>query len=316
MATTKTTEELKEESTLISARADEKIAPFASYHIPRIPTSQEYRAAWSHILANAKASTSSKCKNLNPVLANHELIFKSIQRYNEALKTHPNKADTFDKAVQANLLSDIYFLTGKAMRDISNGKEMRSLGDCVLFPLIRSLHWASADEIGSRFKVDAQMKHDSDHADIYLQNSMRTGLGNHGFTLDNLKPEVTPNLIYLQNEDQTEALRARFEGGLLKIWDPSTKSNVPLHTELWRSSRLKDNEDNTAHSPEIHKDRSGGELLLSNNHKVIIKKNFGVAGYVMSIKREIYVRKHHLTTKPVGGYFYHSSYLAGNDIIC
>lgn len=317
MPTPKTTEELQEESRLMSARADETIAPFANYHNPRIPTSQEYRAATSHIIAIAKGSINYKWKEMNPVLANHELIFKSIQRYNEALITHPNRADAFDKAVQADLLSDIYFLTGKAMRDISNGKEMRSLGDCILFPLIRSLHWASADEIGSRFKVDAQMKHDSDHADIYLQNITKTGLGNHGFTLDNLNPGVKPNLIYLQDEDQTEALRARFEGGLLKIWDPSTKSNVPLHTELWRSSGLKNNDDNTAHSPKLHKDRNGGELDLDpNNRKVMIKKNFGVAGYVMSIKREIYVRKHHLTTKPVGGFFYHSSYLAGNDIIC
>lgn len=312
----KTPDELKLESELISAAADTTVAAFANSNAPRIPTHAEYIAAINQLFQMAFVKYPEKHNQFVMRLANNDFISTSIKRYHDGLLNHPNRADVFDKAVQANLLSDTYFLTGKAMRAISREKEIRTFGDCLIFPIIRSLHWAAAEEIGSRYQVESEMKHVSDHADVYLQNALSTGLGGHGFKLDNERKDLKPNLIYLHDEDQTEALRLHIEGGLLKVFDPGSNSLVPLHTENWRNTKKKDLKDNTAHSQGIH-DQS--EVVLVNGRKLKIKGKFGVAGFAMSIRREIYVRKHHVMTGPAGmgrGIFYHSSYLAGNDIIC
>lgn len=312
----KTVEELNLESGIISAAADTNIAPFANSNHPRIPTQAEYLAACNRLSQVAFEKYPEKQNQYIPRLANSDLISASIRRYHDGFLNHPNKADAFDKAVQTNLLSDLYFLTGKAMRTISRDKEVRSFGDCLIFPIIRSLHWAAAEEIGSRYQVDSEMNHVSDHAEIHLQNVLRTGLGQHGFNLDNEREDIEPNLIYLHDDNQTEALRLRIEGGLLKVFDAASNSLVPLHTENWRRTKKKDLKDNTAHSQGIH---DQDKITLFDGRKMKTQGKFGVAGFAMSIRREIYVRKHHVMTGPAGmgrGIFYHSSYLAGNDILC
>lgn len=338
----KTSQELAQEFKIISAIADESVAPFANYHYPQIPTEGEYFNACRRVLAQAPADMSFTSPNLFPVLVKNDLIIESLSRYRVGKLNHSNIGNSFEKAMISSLLSDIYFLTGKAMQAVSRNKETRSVGDCLIFPLLRSLHWAAAERIGWNYKVDNKMKHDSDHADIYFQNILRTGLGQHGYLVDTNERSVVPYLVYLHDDKQTEALKVHIEGGLLKIWDPSINSLVPLHTEPWMSdpdpgkdasmmavtsssqisSRPFMLDNNTAHERQIHDNRTITVLTGNSDdddddevNEVHIPGNFGVAGYVMSIKREIYATKHHNVAVEKGR-FYHSSYLAGNDVIC
>jgi hypothetical protein len=206
-------------------------------------------------------------------------------------------ANLFDKAYNCQKLVDIYQATGTAMREINQKREIRSLRDCSDLPLIRAIHRASADKIGLLFPGSGGISA-TDRGHQVMQNTHLTGLGDHGFRLDHRK-DIKPNLIYLLDDNSSAAFRISIEGGKLK-WAPNAldlNAKADLHTLDWVSTGKRDLDDNTAHDSDVH------------------GKNHGVAGFCMTLNHQLFARKHRLAAMH-DGIFYHSSYVAGNDILC
>jgi len=259
----------------------------------------------------------------NTLFNNLESLLMSLDEYEVVGRDNRDMTNLFDKALNCHKLVDIYKVTGKLMRkfnqrgmretfandpdytNISRGKnvirhapEDRSLRDCSDFTLIRAIHWASADKIGRLFPGSGNIS-TTDRGHQLMQNTHLTGLGHHGFDLDH-RADITPNLCYLETDKSSAAFRISIENGNLK-WSPNPlnlnyKEN--FHTLEWvRTDRKYSPDNNTAHQPEYHGPQKG------------------VAGFCMTLNHQLFATKHQLV-QARSGYFYHSSYIAGNDILC
>ncbi|MCY2935450.1 MAG: hypothetical protein NT172_14940 [Planctomycetota bacterium] len=232
---------------------------------------------------------------------NPNQFYPLLSAYKAAVQSNPNMADLFDKALHCQKLVDIYQATGTAMREINQKMTVRSLRDCSDFRLLKAIHWATADKIGLLFPGSGGISA-SDRGHQVMQNTHLTGLGDHGFRLDHRR-DITRNLIYLMDDNLSAAFRISIEGGKLK-WAPDASNlnaKVDLHTLDWVNTGKRDLDDNTAHSPKSH------------------GKNKGVAGFCMTLNHQLFAKKHHLVRskeRTNKGIFYHSSYVAGNDILC
>lgn len=275
-----------------------------------VPSSAAFQAGsaaminhWSRdpqILA-LEADSGGFTKSQSNAVFNPNSLLSLLVAYEAALQSNPNMADLFDKAFSCQKLVDIYQATGTAYREINQKATERSLRDCSDLTLIRAIHWASADKIGLLFPGSGGISA-TDRGHQVMQNTHLTGLGDHGFRLDHRK-DITRNLIYLMEDNSSAAFRISIEGGKLK-WSPNaldlnTKAN--FHTLDWVKTGKKNLDNNTAHDPGTH------------------GKDKGVAGFCMTLNHQLFARKHHVVQSKVSthtGIFYHSSYVAGNDILC
>ena len=275
-----------------------------------VPSSAAFQAGsaaminhWSRdpqILA-LEADSGGFTKSQSNAVFNPNSLLSLLVAYEAALQSNPNMADLFDKAFSCQKLVDIYQATGTAYREINQKATERSLRDCSDLTLIRAIHWASADKIGLLFPGSGGISA-TDRGHQVMQNTHLTGLGDHGFRLDHRK-DITRNLIYLMEDNSSAAFRISIEGGKLK-WSPNaldlnTKAN--FHTLDWVKTGKKNLDNNTAHDPKKH------------------GKDKGVAGFCMTLNHQLFARKHHVVQSKATthtGIFYHSSYVAGNDILC
>lgn len=232
---------------------------------------------------------------------NPNSLLSLLVAFEAAVQSNPNMADLFDKAFSCQKLVDIYEATGTALREINQKATVRSLRDCSDLPLIRAIHWASADKIGLLFPGSSNIS-TTDRGHQVMQNTHLTGLGDHGFRLDHRK-DITRNLIYLMDDNSSAAFRISIEGGKLK-WSPNALDlnvKADFHTLDWVNTGKKNLDNNTAHDHDVH------------------GKGNGVAGFCMTLNHQLFARKHHVVQskdRTHKGIFYHSSYVAGNDILC
>jgi len=114
--------------------------------------------------------------------------------------------------------------------------------------------------------------------------------------------KISNAILYTLEDNSSAAFRISIEGGKLK-WAPNPldlDAKVDFHTLDWKNTGHRDHDDNTAHSPKVHKTK-------------------GVAGFCMTLNHQLFARKHHVVRtkdRTNSGIFYHSSYVAGNDILC
>lgn len=275
-----------------------------------VPSEAEFQAGstalinhWNHdpeILALGTSFGEFTKSQINAVFTPNQ-FYPLLAAYKAAVQSNPDMADLFDKALHCQKLVDIYQATGTAMREINQKMTVRSLRDCSDFRLLKAIHWATVDKIGLLFPGSGGISA-SDRGHQVMQNTHLTGLGDPGFRLDH-KRDITRNLIYLMDDNSSAAFRISIEGGKLK-WAPDAlnlNAKVDLHTLDWVNTGKRDLDDNTAHSPKSHG----------------IDK--GVAGFCMTLSHQLFAKKHHLVKskeRTNKGIFYHSSYVAGNDILC
>ena len=288
------------EMELMVRRPDERSAPFAMAGRLQIPNTGEFMAAedaqlrrcWLEDMKPNSQMDYRKC------IFDDQLLATGLNRYFNGRFQHPNMAEAYDRAVVAALLVDLYEISGREMRKISNEKDRRSMGDCAVYGLVRAVHWAVADEIGRLFPGSSDFKCFGDRADLYIQNSQMMPIQAERARSDQ---RDAANLVYLNDGNETEALKVHVVKGLLMVKNLASGELTPLHTMNWVSLGDQTYDDNTAHDRRYH----GGS---------------GVAGYCMTLDHNIFATKHHLVS-PRNGMadrkrrFYHSSYVHGNDVV-
>lgn len=288
------------EMELMVRRPDDRTAPFAMVAHTRIPNAGEFMAAEDAQLRRSwLEDMKPNCQmDYRKSLFDDQALAGCLNRYFNGRFQHPNMADAYDRSVVAALLVDLYEISGREMRKISSEKERRSMGDCAIYGLVRAVHWAAADEIGRLFPGSADFKCFGDRADQYIQNSQLMPIQAERSRSDQ---RDAANMVYLNDGDETEALKVHVVKGLLMVKNVASGELVPLHTLNWVRSDDQTYDDNTAHDPRYH----------GNN---------GVAGYCMTLDHNIFATKHHLVS-PRNGMadrkrrFYHSSYVHGNDVV-
>lgn len=285
------------------ARVDRSIATWGCEGSFRIPTAAEFVAACdqSRMRLWDQFQMQGHGQALRMNLFQASLVSDALNRYHKGYRDHHNPADNFDKAVQGNLLVDIYFLTSKFMRQVMSESETRGLFDCAVLPVLRGLHWAAAEALGILFPGTGlkNFKHASDRAELFVNNTQRMHLNESSYKIDN-NAHFSKNLIYLRDGSEMEAVRAHVVNGLLFMKNPASQELLPLTTLSWIHTGLRDDEDNRTHDPAVHGAQNG------------------VGGFVMSLQREVYIRKHRQNQDPTNtnsSYFFHSSYLHGNDVV-
>jgi len=226
-------------------------------------------------------------------LTNPDLVDAAITRYQAGKDQAGNPNDQVSKAILGSLLVDIYTVTGQFMSSISRNAKLRTDNDCALFPLYRSLHWAAADAFGEVFGING------DEIDVYLRRQL-IFMTDHGVDVDiNIKARMPKDstgaqgsqLAYLSDEEAL-ACRLQIEDGKFMIINGQGDRD-PFDCS---GAEYRDKE-NTAYQGT---EANGGQ---------------GVAGFAMGLSRAIYARKHGYKRVPKGA-FYHSSYLAGSELLC
>jgi len=233
------------------------------------------------------------------------VIDAAIERYQAGTLQAGEPNDQISKAIHGSLLVDIYTVTGQFMGVISRNPKLRTDNDCALFPFYRALNWAAADAFGQVFGING------DEIDVYLKRQL-IGMTTHGAMVDaNVGSErfkdpttgkETSRLVYL-SDSEALALQLHIRAGKLMI----TNGQGELDPFDCSGDEYKDNTrgPNGEHTKTANTAYSGRE---SNGGK-------GVAGFAMGLNRNIYATKHwnHPAAK---GSFYHSSYLAGREVLC
>ena len=205
-----------------------------------------------------------------------------------------------------DFLRMIYRTTGATMRQIIRSKPTRTILDCVSFPIIRAVHWKSSQcmeallpsYIPPVVRADQPVHFERlarmggrDIGDILTTRAPLTG---HGITTDlrdDLRSPDDPHIstIWL-SEDQAAAHRLTISDGKLSALDGSVYF------------------DSTGMDPAHTTANFQGRLVLDD--EIVDMQS---AGYVMDLHGKIYAAEHGAGEDQV---FYHSSYLAGKDVLC
>lgn len=217
-------------------------------------------------------------------LTDHVFVGQAIERYWAGTQSvgEPS-SDPVSQAIHGSLLAGIYTVTGRFMRDISRNVKLRTDNDCALFPLYRAVHFAAAAVFGDVYGING------DEIDTYLKSQL-IGLVEHGAKVDgSIKKK---DLVYLSDQ-QALAYRLHIKDGSFWI------VNGAGVLELFDCSG------------ETFKTKGGNSACLGNERN----DGKGVAGFAMGYNRDIYANSH----KNKGGeqgYFFHSAYMAGREVLC
>ena len=230
-------------------------------------------------------------RTIGKSLTDPELVGAALARYNQATLTHTTN-DPLDLGILGSLLVDIYSLSGSYMRRILRD-DQRSDYDCQLFAVYRSMHFAVADELGVLHKVPG------DQIEVILQKQM-IGLTDHGKDIDR-RQAMRKHLVYLADIESL-AYRLHIENGKLYCIDPLNKSRVLFDTTAKEWTQDGGNSCHLGIEANQDSKSSGGQSK-------------GVAGFCMTLNRDLFAFRHFLKDKP-GGAFYHSSYTGGSDVLC
>ena len=238
-------------------------------------------------------------------LTNPVLVGQAIERYWVGVRNAGRPSTSLSKSIHGSLLADIYTVTGRFMHDITklSNIKLRTDNDCALHPLYRALNGAAADAFGDVYGING------DEIEIYLKKQL-IGLTPRGVEIDanagksfpdRNQPQV-PQLVYLSDQEALACMLHIKEGrfwilcgrGGLELFD----CTGPDYQDITRDARKNPTRtNNTA--------RSGNEKNSGQ----------GVAGFAMGLNRSIYAHKHSLYTGAKGS-FYHSAYMAGQDVLC
>ena len=249
-------------------------------------------------------------------LTSSQLVSDALGRYHTGILNAGSPRNSLSKSIHGLLLTDIYAITGKCMNVITRNSSLRTDYDCAIFPLYRSLHWATADAFGKVFNIDA------DQIDNYLrqQNIMMT---EHGAKVDHTvgsgryRHGGVSRLVYLSDEEAL-AVRLEIEGGKFFIRDGSGDL-VPFDCS---GPEYQDVSMEYRRGPGGHIQRD----MFGQKQKQPTRTNNparrgnetnadrGVAGFAMGTNREIYAMKHS-NYNIAQGSIYHSSYLNGREVL-
>lgn len=253
----------------------------------KVPNDEE----WKTWVQNATQGLSQLKLTIHKPLTDHTLVGAALARYNQATATHTTN-DPLDLGILGSLLVDIYSLTGAYMRRILRD-DQRSDYDCQFFAVYKAMHFAVADELGALHKVPG------DQIEVLLQKQM-IGLTDHGKEIDR-QQAIRKHLVYLEDIESL-AYRLHIDNGKLYCVDPLNKSRALFDTTA--------KEWTLAGGNSCHLGIEANQDLKSSG-----QASKGVAGFCMTLNRNLYAFRHFLKDE-FGGAFYHSSYTGGSDVLC
>ncbi len=300
------------EKQLMSKKLTAQDAHFAAPAATEIPDVAAYQQACQRLIDNYSRANNNNLDNFQTppcTVFNKSLIEKALKRYSRAAER--NVLGNFQETIDSTLLIELIFATDREIEKIRRSVENRTTSDCLAVPILEIIHTIAIKKIGLRYPhVDFTTDESFLRVQMFLQNTQSVPLTVHGRDLDN-RADVKPHLIYLKDGEKVEALRVHVVNRLLQYKDLNGNYE-PVHTQDWISRPdIQDHNNNTAHDPDIHNTAATRNLTLTNQNI----NNFGVAGFAMSLGRELYATRHKLADTGEKGYFYHSSYLAGNDVL-
>ena len=257
------------------------------------------------LLAASGAKPAGPAGRIAGDLTNPVLVGQAIERYWIGVRNAGRPSTSLSKSIHGSLLADIYTVTGRFMHDITklSNIKLRTDNDCALHPLYRALNGAAADAFGDVYGING------DEIEIYLKNQL-IGLvprcvkidANAGKSFpDHNQPQV-PQLVYLSDQEALACMLHIKEGrfwilggrGGLELFDCTGPDYQDITTDA------KKNPTRTNNTARSGNEKNGGQ---------------GVAGFAMGLNRSIYAHKHSLYTGAKGS-FYHSAYMAGQDVLC
>lgn len=300
------------EKQLMSKKLTAQDAHFAAPAATEIPDVAAYQQACQTLIYNYSRANNNNLDNfqLPPCTVFKSLLIeKALKRYSRAAGR--NVLGNFQETIDSTLLIELIVATEREMRTIRSSVENRTTSDCLAVPILEIIHTIAIKKIGLRYPhVDFTTDESFFRVQMFLQNTQSVPLTVHGHNLDN-RDKIKPHLIYLKDGEEVEALRIHVVNRLLHYKRPDGTYDL-VHTKDWISRPdIQDHTDNTAHDPDLH-DTAARRNPTLNNPNI---DHFGVAGFAMSLGRELYATKHKLAVTGEKGYFYHSSYLAGNDVL-
>jgi len=257
------------------------------------------------LLAGSGAKPAGPVGRIAGDLTNPVLVSQAIDQYWIGTKNAGRPSTSLSKSIHGSLLADIYRVTGRFMRDItmSSNTKLRTDNDCALHPLYRALNGAAADAFGDVYGINGG------EIDSYL-NKQLIGLVPRCVTMDANVGKMYPDrnqpqvsrLVYLSDQEALACMLHIKEGrfwilggrGGLELFD----CTGPDYQDITKDAR--DNPTRTNNTARQGSEQNGGQ---------------GVAGFAMGLNRDIYAHKH--SNYPAAkGSFYHSAYMAGNDVLC
>lgn len=218
--------------------------------------------------------------------------------------------NVFSLADRAVSLQGLYRQSGKVMRCVSRTLPHCGVRDCVVFQFARTLHWTAAHKLQELIpmRMSAACSGDQGLLDTKLERSPSPEIGailmnrclmsEHGHLTDNSRADDSiprGNILYL------------------------TDSEAAHHRILIRDGKLH------FAATGLLLDTSGQEYtnpqhVAGPRFEPFREPDLGSAGYVLSLKGELYAGVHAPFDTPeecMGKHpYFHSSYLGGGDVLC
>ena len=235
-------------------------------------------------------------------LTNPVSVGQAIERYWVGTRNAGRPSTSLSKSIHGSLLADIYTVTGQCVNSIVRDKYLRTDNDCALYPLYHALNCAAADAFGDVYGING------DEIEIYLKKQL-IGLTAHGADTDAKGARAFPDsnqptvsrLVYLSDQEALACWLHIKDG---KFWIVNGRGGLELFDcsgVLYQDiSKVGRNYTETANPARQGSEQNGGQ---------------GVAGFAMGLNRNIYAHIHSCYNAPKGC-FYHSAYMAGNDVLC